>query len=455
MELLSKFQNYIRNEKLFSSADKLLLAVSGGVDSVVLCDLCKKAGYDFDIAHCNFQLRGKESESDEKFVKRLAIKYNVTFFVKAFDTEKFASDQSISIQEAARKLRYEWFDEISSTRYTPRAAYILTAHHTDDNIETALMNFFKGTGIAGLRGILPRQGRIVRPLLFAKKEDLVAFAKEQKMEWTEDSSNLSDKYSRNYFRNQVIPLVKKIYPEAEANMANNLQRFADTEQLYRQAIDWHKKRLLEKKENEIHIPILKLKRSVPLRSIVYEIIHEFGFSPQQTEEVIDLLDSEPGKFIQSSSHRVINNRKWLIISPRQTVSAMNILIEAETNEVEFAKGKLNIEKVLKTDRYTIPDSAFIASLDAEKIQFPLLLRKWKQGDYFYPLGMKNLPAGKVGKKKLSRFFIDEKLSRTDKERAWVLEMDKKIIWVVGRRIDNRFKVNESTRSILKITLVAS
>ena len=212
---------------------------------------------------------------------------------------------------------------------------------------------------------------------------------------------------------------------------------------------------MEKKENEIHIPILKLKRSVPLRSIVYEIILEYGFSPQQTDEVIDLLDSEPGKFIQSSSHRVINNRKWLIIAPRQTVSAMNILIEAETNEVEFANGRLIIENAIKTDKYIIPDSLFIASLDAEKIQFPLLLRKWKQGDYFYPLGMKNNPTGKVGKKKLSRFFIDEKLSRTDKERAWVLEMDKKIIWVVGKRIDNRFKIKKSTRSILKITLVAT
>jgi tRNA(Ile)-lysidine synthase len=443
MSLLQKFQQNIKHHHLFSPKDKLLLAVSGGVDSIVLCELCKLAGFNFIIVHCNFQLRGEESGSDEKFVQKLGKKYGAQVVVKKFDTEKFAKENKLSVQEAARVLRYNWFKELMNRIIDPPVNCILTAHHFGDNIETMLMNFFKGTGIAGLRGMLPKQGKLIRPLLFARKEELLVFAKENNLNWVEDSSNRESKYSRNYFRNEIIPLIKKIYPEAENNLTDNLRRFADIEMLYKQAIDQHKKKLLEQKGNEVHIPVLKLKNSEPLRSIVYEIIKDYDFSSHQTDEVIALLDSESGKYIQSATHRIIKNRNWLIIAPDKAEKAATILVEGEGNWV-IGSGNLKIE-FIPDSRSLVTDSASIAQLDAEKVKFPLLLRKWKQGDYFYPLGMKK-------KKKLSRFFIDQKLSKTDKEKVWVIESDKKILWIAGYRIDDRIKVTEKTKSVLQITL---
>lgn len=464
MDFLKKFKQYVKDHDLFHQKDKLLLAVSGGVDSVVLCELCKQAGYDFVIAHCNFQLRGAESERDEKFVKELAKKCNAELLVKRFDTEKYAADNKLSIQVAARELRYQWFGELIGNRQQaignrqqdqpgnsagtdcqlPVANYLLTAHHANDNIETMLMNFFKGTGINGLKAILPKQGKIVRPLLFAGKEDIISFAKEHKLEFVEDSSNASDKYTRNYFRNKLIPGIKEIFPQVEDNLAKNLQRFREAEQLYQQAIDQHKKKLLEQKGNEIHIPVLKLLKARPLHSIVYEIIKDYGFTAHQTDDCIALLKSETGKYVQSPSHRIIRNRAWVIISPNETTEASNVLIEKE-GDIDFTEGKLEIKK-LQTSNLKLQNSHQTAQLCAEKINFPIFLRKWKQGDYFYPLGMNK-------KKKLSRFFIDQKLSLTQKEKTWVIEMNKKIIWVVGMRIDDRFKISDTAKEILQITLV--
>ena len=441
MHLLQEFSGFIKKENLFQAKDKLLLAISGGVDSVVLCELCKQAGFDFIIAHCNFQLRGEESERDEKFVRELAKKHNVEIFVKKFETEKYAEEKKISIQVAARELRYEWFESIATEK---KINWIVTAHHANDNIETLLINFFKGTGISGLRGILPKHGKIIRPLLFAKKDELLEFVKEKNLGYVEDSSNASDKYTRNYFRNQLIPSVQKVFPQAEDNLLNSIDRFRDIETLYQQSILLHKKKLLELKGEEIHIPVLKLLKSEPLDTIIYEIIKDFGFTSNQREEVIKLLDSESGKYVQSVSYRIIKNRKWLIISPNNAAVAENILIEGKEKTIQFPNGTLKLER-LSTINYKLQTTNDVACIDADEITFPFLLRKWKQGDYFYPLGMNK-------KKKLSRFFIDQKLSLTDKESTWVLEMNKKIIWVIGKRIDDRFKITPKTKNILKISL---
>ncbi len=456
MNLLQQFFTHTQQQNFFSIKNKLLLAVSGGLDSVVLCELCYQSNFDFAIAHCNFQLRDEESDRDEKFVQQLAEKYNKEFFVKKFDTKNYASQNKVSIQVAARELRYEWFHEIvdrwpviderinNKSANNQRPTAILTAHHQNDNIETVLMNFFKGTGIAGLRGILPKQEKIIRPLLFAKKDELKQFAEENNLNWVEDSSNESDKYSRNYFRHQIIPLIEQIYPAAINNVAENVDRFRDVELLYQQSINLHKKNLFEYKGDEIHIPVLKLKKSIPLDTIVFEIIKPFNFSAKQTEEVINLLDSESGKYIQSSTHRILKNRNWLIISLNQNQSSQTILIEKDDKLIVFEKGELFINNISAANcKLSTVNS--IATLDADKIKFPLLLRKWKQGDYFYPLGMEK-------KKKLNRFFIDNKLSQTEKEKVWVIEMNKKIIWIVGMRIDNRFKILPSTKQILKIEL---
>jgi tRNA(Ile)-lysidine synthase len=337
---------------------------------------------------------------------------------------------------AARELRYQWFNELISNESLVIGHWVVTAHHLNDNVETMLMNFFKGTGINGLKAILPKQGRIVRPLLFALRKEIEQFAEENNLSWVEDSSNASDKYTRNYFRNKLIPGIKEVFPQVEENLANNLQRFREAEQLYQQAIDQHKKKLLELKGNEIHIPVLKLLKARPLHSILYEIIKDFGFTAHQTDDCIALLKSETGKYVHSHSHRIIRNRTWVIISPNQSTGADNILIEKEGN-IDFTDGNLEIKK-LQTTNLKLQTSNQIAQLDAKKLSFPLILRKWKQGDYFYPLGMNK-------KKKLSRFFIDQKLSLTQKEKTWVIEMNKKIIWVVGMRIDDRFKITDAAK----------
>jgi tRNA(Ile)-lysidine synthase len=468
MSLFQRFQQYISDHHLFLPKDNLLLAVSGGIDSVVLCELCKQAGFQFVIAHCNFKLRGAESERDAAFVQELALSYKVPFLKKEFDTQAYAEKNKLSIQEAARELRYNWFEELlrpavgnressanesamvnrqPGTHHSSLITHLVTAHHLDDNVETMLMHFFRGTGIHGLRGMLPKQGYIVRPLLFARKQELKQFATEHKLNWVEDSSNALDKYSRNYFRNQLIPLIQKIYPEAETNLANNLRRFADMELLYEQAVALHKKKLLEFKGQEVHIPVLRLRQSQPLNAIVYEIIKEFGFSSAQVEEVIRLLDSESGRYVPSATHRIIKNRRWLIIAPTQADHAQTLVIDEDEQKIVFENGSLSFEQqhIKNVELSSDPSMAFI---DLATIQFPLVLRKWKKGDYFYPLGLRK-------KKKLARFLIDQKLSLTDKEKVWVLESNKKIGWVIGLRIDDRFKLTEATKQVLKIQFIKS
>lgn len=458
MSLLESFKQYIRKENLFQQNDLLLLAVSGGIDSVTLCELCKQAGFHFIIAHCNFQLRGEFSSRDENFVKALAQKYKAPYFVKTFDTLQYAATSKKSIEEAARHLRYEWFYQLvnagdETIRGEPAnaysgsstARYILTGHHADDNIETVTMNFFRGTGIKGLRGILPKQGKIIRPLLFARRRQLEAFVKENSLEFTTDHTNSSNEYTRNRFRNNILPLINENYPEASENILRNIQRFKDTESLFQQAIHFHKTKLIEQTGNEVHIPVLKLMKTAPLSTVFYEILKEYSFTAHQTEEAIALMKSESGKYIQSPTHRIVKNRKWLIISPIKTIEASHILIENNKGIIEFAEGRISIKETAES-AFSISNSQLTAQLDFAKITFPLMLRRWKQGDYFYPLGMQK-------KKKVSRFFIDQKLSLTQKEKVWVVEMDKKIVWVVGLRIDDRFKITGSTRNILTIDYV--
>ncbi len=440
MNLLENFKAYTKEQDLFKPKDQLLLAVSGGVDSVVLCELCSRAGVNFAIAHCNFQLREADSKRDEIFVAALAANYGVPLYVTTFDTVVIAKTQKKSIEETARDLRYAWFETLRKQHHY---SCIVTAHHANDNIETVLMNFFRGTGIKGLHGILPKQGHIVRPLLFAGKKDLEDFATANKLQFVTDHTNAHNEFTRNYFRNELIPSIKKVFPAVEENMLKNISRLGEAEQLYHQAISIHKKKLLETRGNEIHIPVLKLLQVTPLPSIVYEIIKEYNFTAAQTNEVIALLKSESGKYVKSATHRILKNRNWLIISADEAAALQNIVIEQTDTTVLYGENKMLIEV---STSLGIDRSASTAQFDIAVIKFPLLLRKWKQGDYFYPLGMKK-------KKKLSRFLIDQKLPLTQKEKVWVLEMNKKIIWVVGMRIDDRFKITAQTKSVLRISIV--
>jgi tRNA(Ile)-lysidine synthase len=452
MSLLKEVNDFIENEKLIQKNDALILAVSGGVDSVVLVDICYRSGFSFKIAHCNFQLRGEESDLDEKLVAELGEKYRSPVFSKRFKTEKYANERNLSIQVAARQLRYHWFDELIELEKpllrSGQALYLATAHHANDNIETLLMNFFKGTGIKGLCGIPVKQNNIIRPLLFAEKEVILSYAGENQLSFREDASNRLDKYTRNYFRNTIIPLIEKVFPAVEKNLQHDLQRFKDVHLLYQQAIEFHKKKLMTHVGNEVHIPVLKLLKSEPVKTLLFEIIKNYGFTTHQLDDAIQLLHSETGRFVASETHKLIRNRNRLIISSLDTLSAETIVVESGVKEIRLSDGKLLFGEIPISEFKKYSDNS-VAMIDAAMLRFPLIVRNWKTGDYFYPLGLKKT-SGKPAKKKLSRFFIDQKLSLTDKEKIRVLETDKKIAWVIGMRIDDRFKVTDRTKIIFLI-----
>lgn len=465
MNLLQRFGEHIRRENLFTPDDQFLLAVSGGLDSAVLCELCHQSGFTFRIAHCNFQLRGEESDRDEEFVKKLGEKYKADVEVKRFETEKYATDNKLSVQEAARILRYDWFDELVRTlsqnltegrnrkskttvRPLPTAdsrlqTLLLTAHHADDNNETVLMNFFRGTGLHGLTGMPAKSGFIRRPLLPFSREELMEFAKEQGLGFVEDSSNLSNKYTRNYFRNEIIPAIAKVYPQVSANLQDNIRRFTETENLYQVAVDAILQKLCKKKGKEVHVPVKQL-MGYRSRALIYALIAPYGFTEKQVEELVKLAGSGSGHYITApdASHRIIRHRHWFIITGAGTEESMNIIIEEGEKEIIFPGGRLRIHHSRKPKPGTDNKSVM---LDRKGIVFPLLLRKWKTGDYFYPLGMKK-------KKKIARFLIDNKLSVPQKENVWVLESAQRIIWVLGLRIDDRFRITEQTSDALYLDL---
>ncbi len=437
--------NYVHQHQLFNRGNRLLLAISGGLDSVVLADLLHQSGFVFGMAHVNFGLRGAESNRDEMFVRQLATQYGATLSVAHFDAKQFAATEGCSVQVAARKLRYDWFDRLTSSNGGNETipTHILTAHHADDNTETLLMNFFKGTGISGLRGILPRQGKLVRPMLCFTREEIMQYATEKKLAWVEDSSNESDAYTRNYFRHQVIPLVEAQFPAVMQNLQDNALRFRDIELLYRRQVALAKKQLLEQKGNEVHIPVLKLQKTVGLRTILYEIITEYGFTALQTDEVLALLNSETGKYVASATHRVIKHRYWLIIAPQRVDDATIFIAEGEGTVALPGGEYLRVELLENQTREIVP-APEVALLDADLVQFPLLIRGWKSGDYLYPLGMRK-------KKKVSRLLSDLKRSMVQKEHTRVVEMNRKLLWVINERIDDRFKITPATTRVLRLT----
>ncbi|OLY93014.1 tRNA(Ile)-lysidine synthase [Cnuella takakiae] len=443
--LSQRFLHYTRDHHLALANCRLLVAVSGGLDSVVLCHLLQELHVPFAIAHCHFGLRAAESDRDAAFVADLAKELSVPFFIRHFDTNEFAAANRCSIQEAARTLRYNWFQELlaDEANWHLHLSAVATAHHLDDNIETVVMNFFKGTGISGLRGILPIQGKLVRPLLFARRSELAEYAASHKLSWVEDSSNAETKYTRNFFRHEVLPLVQQKFPQAMENMAANIQRFSEVEILYQQALHQHLKGLCVYKGSEVHVPVLKLAKTVPLETVAFELLKAYGFSAQQTGSVLHLLDSESGRYVQSATHQVVRHRRWLVIAPLQLEESSLVLIEQDLEKVNFGTRVLLLEQVaVPSNLKTAADTALV---DFHKLKFPLVLRKWKAGDYFYPLGL-----GK--KKKVSRLLIDLKLSKTEKEQVYVLESGNKIVWVVGHRLDDRFKIGPATRQAYRVQL---
>ncbi len=447
MDLLHAFQQEWKKKFSYLHPQNctILLAVSGGVDSMVLLDLLHKMGFTLAVAHVNFQLRGEESYRDERIVQEATHHYQTKFFLNRADTVKFAATEKISIQLAARQLRYQWFYELLSHSFFSEKpnAVIVTAHHANDNIETLLHHFFRGTGIEGLQGIPSENTKIIRPLLFAFKKDILAYAQQNHIRWVEDSSNASDHYTRNFIRLQLLPILLQQFPSIETVLIENIRRFSEAAGLYRQAIDLHRKKLLIPNKDGYQIPIALFKKAIPFQTVLWELCKPFGCTPQQMIAVAQLLDAQNGSILQTPTHRFIRNRNWLLIQSLTELAADLIVIPAFINHVDFANGKLHFEQLKQPKNLQLSPESIV--VDEAAIQFPLILRKWKTGDYFYPFGMQH-------RKKISRFLIDLKLSVPEKEAVWVLEMNKKIIWVIGYRADNRFRLCTTTsNNCIKIT----
>lgn len=443
MDLLQSFQGHWANRRFVVNGKPVLLAVSGGIDSMVLAELLYSSHIPFAMAHCNFQLRGEEADKDEALVMQWAVERNIPFYVTRFNTQEKADEWKKGIQETARILRYEWLETV---RQENDLAAIVTAHHANDNVETLLINLFKGTGMSGLHGIPERNGHIIRPMLFATRDEIVLYGAMRSVPFREDASNASDKYLRNAVRHHIIPAVNQCFPNGVQQANESIQRFAQIETIYNNAIEVEKKKLSEQRGVDIYVPIRKLQKRESLETLCYELFTPYGFTALQVPHIIDLMNGESGRFVLSQTHRVIRDRDFLVITVLSTIHTD--IISIDTVPCTIATKDHQFVFSLDTKPSKIPESAEIACVDMQHVSMPLTLRRWRKGDYFYPLGMG------MKKKKLSNYFIDQKVPLHKKEQAWVLECGKRIVWVAGMRLDERFKIKNSTDQVLFIHMKA-
>lgn len=439
--MLRAFRNNINENDLFFRDEKILLAVSGGVDSVVMLDLFHRLEMDCVIAHCNFNLRGDESDGDEAFVRELSEKYNYPLFVINFQTKEYASQHGISIEMAARDLRYNWFETM---RLEQKCSCVAVAHHSDDVAETLFINLCRGTGIRGLTGIKPKTGSIVRPLLNLSRPQLEAYAKERGLAFREDSTNAQVEYVRNKIRHKVLPVLEMINPSIRQTLMDNIEHFREVEKIYLQAVKEKRAELVVKEDEQTKISISGLKSTAAPATFLFEILAPFNFHFRDVQHMAKALDSISGKVFYSSTHRVIRDREFLLVLPLENTTKKEYQIERSIQKINMPFA-MSLKFIDSTDDFVFPSHSHIACLDAGKLQFPLTLRKWRQGDTFTPLGMK-------GKKKLSDFFIDQKFSMNKKENIWLLVSGDDIVWVVGHRMDDRFKITRDTQQICKLSL---
>ena len=441
--MLDQFLSFINKHNLVQPSQKVLLAVSGGMDSVVMCDLFSKAKINFVMAHGNFGLRGEESNEDEMFVKKLSIKYKVPFMVTTFQTTDFAEIEKISTQMAARILRYEWFEKI---RQEQNCDYIATAHHQNDVLETVLLNLTKGTGIAGLHGIRLKNGRIIRPLLFAKKEMIFDYVVENQIIWREDSSNESNKYQRNLIRNEVVPLLKQINPNLENTMQHTVERIAAVEDIFEQEMEMLRKQITWSDTQAIFVNYKAIQTlSQPVIKLS-ELLKPYHFTYQQSQDIFEAFDKESGKTFLSPTHTLVKDRTELVITQKNLQSFVSRVVTADDEELLMDDFKLIIGKSFeRTEDFVVPTAKKMACLDADKVRFPLQLRKWKEGDWFCPLGMNK-------KKLISDFLIDQKVPLNLKKEVCLLTSNGSIVWVMGMRIDDRFKVTDKTEKVILLKI---
>lgn len=431
--MFKQFKYEIENKFSFLIGSRILVACSGGLDSVVLTHLLSKMNLKIALAHCNFSLRGKESDDDEDFVINLAENLEVTVYTETFDTKKYAKEHKISTQMAARDLRYAWFEELLTLH---KFQYIVTAHHLDDDLETFFINLSRGTGLSGLSGIPKKNNKVVRPLLNFSREDIFQYAQKNSLNWREDSSNKKADYLRNKLRLAVLPQFKTVNPAVLKNFKTTQSNIRASQLLIDDYIAIVYNRVVTETENAYKIDIQKLRDFPHTKQLLYELLKGFGFT--EWDDVSNLLDAQTGKQVYSQTHRLLKNRNELLLTK----------MELDNLNREFPVSKKGIETPIslkfEETKYIGETEKNLIYVDSARLNFPLKLRRWQDGDSFHPFGMK-------GKKKLSKFFKDEKLSQLEKEKTWVLVSDDSIVWIVGHRMDDNFKVTKNTLHILKIT----
>lgn len=429
--MVKKFENHLHKNFPFLKEKKIVIACSGGLDSMVLADLLIKLHYGVALAHCNFSLRGSESDGDEVFVNKYGEDKQLKVHTKRFDTHAYAETHKISIQLAARELRYRWFEKLlNDFQYD----YLLTAHHLDDDIETFMINLSRGTGLRGLTGIPMQNQKILRPLLDFSRAEIHEYAVKNNVIWREDSTNKNTDYMRNNLRHTVIPALKKVTPEFLQNFQTTRKNLQAAEMLLNDYLQHVAQKVFTRKGTALHLHIPTLKALPNYRELMYELLSEYQFT--EWNDVKNLIDTQTGKIVYSRTHQLLKNRDELILSERKPYEAEVYVLSEKGISHPITIVVEEVKAVEVTDKWTI-------FVDKDKIVFPLKLSRWKEGDFFYPFGMK-------GKKKLSKFFKDEKLSLNEKKAVWILHDNEKIIWVVGYRPDNRVRVTEDTTEVLKI-----
>lgn len=432
--MLQKFQNHINANFGFLKDKKLLLAISGGMDSMVLVHLFQKLNLNFALAHCNFQLRGAESDGDENFVAAYAKLNNIACFITKFDTSNYSKENKLSTQVAARNLRYNWFNEILEQE---KFDYIVTAHHADDVAETFMINLSRGTGLDGLTGIPSQNGNIIRPMLPFSRKEIENYVLENKLKWREDSSNASDKYLRNKIRHHIIPVFKEINESFLQSFQNTLEHLNQEQSLINDAVQMVYEKVVSEENQQLKINISALLHYKNHKAYLYQWLNKYGFSAWN--DVYNLIEAQSGKQILSEKYILLKDRDFLILSKKEKTNFEEIVIHSITEKPNFPLkltlcNQSDISNQLKN----------VIFVDENKIQFPLTIRKWKEGDYFYPTGMQ-------GKKKVSKFFKDEKFTLFQKQDTWILESNNQIVWIIGYRADERFKTENTTQTIIQIT----
>lgn len=436
--MIEKVRSYIKENRLLKPDDRVIVGLSGGMDSMTLIDVLLSLGYNCMAVHCNFHLRGEESERDAAFVEQWCESAKVELVSVDFDTYRYAAEHKISIEMAARELRYKWFEDIRKKHH---ADAIAVAHHRDDLAETVLLNLIRGTGIRGLSGISPKNNFIVRPLLGVSRDEIEAYVDERKLPFIFDSSNSDDAFVRNFLRLNVIPLLEKINPSVKNSIYRTAQHVGEARKIYDFYVENQKKAIFA--GNRINID--KLKTTLSPATMLFEILSPFGFNASVIEDICQCLDSIPSKVFYSNDYRLIKDRKDLILDKisDENLSQREYAIDKVSQEITYP---IRLKISFLSGNITINKDARFLYADADKLSFPLTLRKWQPGDWFIPFGMK-------GRKKLSDFFTDRKFSLPDKENAWVLTSDEDIVWVVGERSDDRFKITESTENVLVMEFI--